>query len=54
MDEGLQLAIVIALGMALIFGVGSFFDGKEKKQRCYDLSREPSQVSLCKELFGDK
>jgi len=25
-----------------------------RKRQCYDLSREPAQVELCKELFGDK
>jgi len=37
--------------MVCIFAVGHF---KQIKTRCYDLSRDSSQVSLCKELFGEK
>ena len=57
MDRG--LVALIAIGLVMMFGTFlGFLENeivpKKMKQRCYDLSREPSQVELCKELFGEK
>ena len=49
------LCVIGALTALAITG-GNMIKGENQmlKHRCYDLSREPGQVELCKELFGDK